>query len=67
MENSLKDIQYKHSCLKNPMDGGVWQAVVYGVTKSQTRLSRSNDDEFPSRQMRKMELEELKRFWKAGK
>ena len=60
-----KPLQY--SCLKNPMDGGVWQAVVYGVTKSQTRLSRSNDDEFPSRQMRKMELEELKRFWKAGK
>ena len=24
------------SCLKNPMDGGVWQATVYGVAKSLT-------------------------------
>ena len=24
---------------KNPMDGGVWQAAVHGVAKSQTRLS----------------------------
>ena len=27
------------SCLENPMDGGVWWAMVHGVTKSQTRLS----------------------------
>ena len=27
-------IQY--SCLENPMDRGVWQAVVHGVRKSQT-------------------------------
>ena len=26
------------SCLENPMDGGAWQAAVYGVSKSQTRL-----------------------------
>ena len=22
-----------YSCLENPMDGGAWQATVYGVTK----------------------------------
>ena len=26
----------QYSCLENPMDGGVWQAIVHGVTKSQT-------------------------------
>ena len=29
----------QYSCLENPMDRGVWQAVVYVVTKSQTSLS----------------------------
>ena len=29
------------SCLENPMDRGAWQ--VHGVTKSQTRLSRSTE------------------------
>ena len=29
----------QYSCLENPMDGGAWKATVYGVTKSQTRLS----------------------------
>ena len=24
----------QYSCLKNPMDGGTWQAAVQGVTKS---------------------------------
>ena len=28
----------QYSCLENSMDGGVWQATVHGVTKSQTRL-----------------------------
>ena len=28
------------SCLESPMDGGAWWAVVHGVTKSQTRLSK---------------------------
>ena len=28
-----------YSCLENPMDGGVWQATVCGVTKSRTGLS----------------------------
>ena len=25
-----------YSCMKNPMDRGVWWATVHGVTKSQT-------------------------------
>ena len=29
----------QYSCLENPMDGGVWWAVVHGVAKSRTRLS----------------------------
>ena len=29
----------QYSCLENPMDRGVWQATVHGVTKSQTQLS----------------------------
>ena len=29
----------QYSCLKNPMNGGVWWAAVHGVAKSQTRLS----------------------------
>ena len=29
----------QYSCLENPMDRGAWQAIVHGVTKSQTRLS----------------------------
>ena len=28
-----------YSCLENPMDGGVWQATIHGVTKSRTQLS----------------------------
>ena len=36
-EGNGNPLQY--SCLKNPMDGGAWQATVYGVTKDQTRLS----------------------------
>jgi len=32
----------QYSCLENPMDGGVWQATVHGVTKSQTRLKPLN-------------------------
>ena len=26
------------SCLENPRDGGAWQAAIYGVAQSQTRL-----------------------------
>ena len=29
----------QYSCLKNPMDGGAWQAIVHRVAKSWTRLS----------------------------
>ena len=25
---------FQYSCLKNPMDGGAWQAIVHGVTES---------------------------------
>ena len=30
---------FQCSCLENSMDRGVWQDMVHGVTKSQTRLS----------------------------
>ena len=29
----------QYSCLENPMDGGAWQAAVYGVAEGRTRLS----------------------------
>ena len=29
----------QYSCLETPMDRGAWQAMVHGVTKSQTRLN----------------------------
>ena len=29
----------QYSCLGNPMDEGAWQATVYGIPKSRTRLS----------------------------
>ena len=36
-EDNGTPLQY--SCLKNPMDGGAWWAVVHGVAKSRTGLS----------------------------
>ena len=33
---NVNPLQY--SCMKNPMDRGVWQAAVHGVTKSGTQL-----------------------------
>ena len=36
-EGNGNPLQY--SCLENPMDREAWQAMVYGVTKSQTQLS----------------------------
>ena len=36
-EGNGNPVQY--SCLENPMDRGTWQAIVHGVTNSQTRLS----------------------------
>ena len=35
-EGNGNPLQYSY--LENPMDGGVWQATVHGVTKSRTRL-----------------------------
>ena len=29
----------QYACLENSMDRGTWQAIVHGVTKSQTGLS----------------------------
>ena len=29
----------QYSCLGNPADSGAWQAIVHGITKSQTQLS----------------------------
>ena len=34
-----KGTPLQYSCLKNPMDGGAWNAAVHGVSKSQTRLN----------------------------
>ena len=36
----------QYSCLENSMDRGVWQAIVPGVTKSQTRLSNFSESLF---------------------
>ena len=30
------DNPLQYSCLKNPMDGGAWQAAVHGVAESDT-------------------------------
>ena len=30
----------QYSCLENPMDRGIWQTTVHGVTKNQTQLKR---------------------------
>ena len=31
---------FQYSCLKNPIDRGVWQATVHGVTTNQTGLKQ---------------------------
>ena len=36
-EGNGNPLQY--SCLENTMNRGAWQAIVHGVSKSQTRLS----------------------------
>ena len=36
-EGNGKPLQY--SCLKNPINRGVWQAIVHGVTNCLTQLS----------------------------
>ena len=30
----------QYSCLENSMDRGAWWAIVHGITKSRTRLSK---------------------------
>ena len=30
----------QYSCLENPRDGGAWWAAVYGITQTQTQLTR---------------------------
>ena len=35
----------KYSCLDNPMDGGAWQAAVYGVSESWS-IKKLNAKEF---------------------
>ena len=30
----------QNSCLENPMYRGAWQAIVHGITKTQTRLKQ---------------------------
>ena len=42
-EGNANPLQYSY--LENSVDRGAWQAIVHGVTKSQTRLSDFN---FPS-------------------
>ena len=37
-EGNGNPLQY--SCLENPIDRGVWRAMVHGVAKSRTRLKR---------------------------
>ena len=39
-EGSGNPLQY--SCLENPMDREAWQAIVYEVAKSWTRLKRQH-------------------------
>ena len=42
-EDSLEEGRATHSSIlawRIPMDRGAWQAIVHGVTKSQTRLKR---------------------------
>ena len=36
-EGNRNPLQY--SCVKNPMDGGAWWAIVHGFAKSWTRLN----------------------------
>ena len=50
-EDPLEKEMATHSSilnLGNPMDRGAWQVIVYGVTKSRTRLSMSTPSSHPS-------------------
>ena len=52
-EGNGNPLQY--SCLENSKDGGAWQAIVYRVAKSQTRLSDFTFT-FQSRRLNTFEL-----------
>ena len=39
LEEGMHGNPLQYSCLENPMDREIWQAMVHGVTKCQTRLS----------------------------
>ena len=34
---------FQYFCMENPMNRGAWQAIVHGVTKSQTQLSSATN------------------------
>ena len=46
-ERNGNPLQY--SCLQNPMDRGAWQAIVYGVAKSQTQLTKHTSTSNPGK------------------
>ena len=52
------------SCLENPRDGGAWWAAVYGVTQSQTRLTRLSSNGI-LRKRRKLVLAYHLSSWKS--
>ena len=39
LEKEMATYSIQYSCLENPMDRGAWWAIVYGIPKTQTRLS----------------------------
>ena len=47
------------SCLENPMDRGAWRATLYGVAKSQTRLTNCTTISLPQHQMLKKTISPL--------
>ena len=47
------------SCLENPRDGGAWQAAVYGVARSRTRLKRLSSSSSRCRGTQKISLSRL--------
>ena len=46
-EGNGNPLQY--SCLENPMDRGAWQAIVHGVAKGQTLLSKHTHTSNPGK------------------
>ena len=58
-EGNGSPLQYP--CLENPMNGGSWQAIVHGVTKSRTRLNN-----ITSCQMKREKMEVRTNFTSLG-